>query len=130
MSLSQWTANVYILFTLELRPVECVLQRVFRGYDIMFPPFILVGGFDPTYPASHANTSDSVICAMRDTDFWSVAGVKAVGTVIFLFILITSLEWVFATGEITNEHLGEPWRTGWFERSFWYLFFYWPEVGQ
>lgn len=37
-----------------------------------------------------------------------MAGVKAVGTVIFLFILITSLEWVFATGEITNEHLGEP----------------------
>ena len=37
-----------------------------------------------------------------------MARVKDVGTVTFPFILITSLEWVFATAEITNEHLGEP----------------------
>ena len=100
------------------------------GSDITFLSFILVEELDPTCPASCANTSESVMCAMSDSDFWPLAGVRDVGTIIFLFILIASLERVFATGEIMNEHLGKPWPPGWFERSFRYIFFCWSEIGQ
>lgn len=55
-------------------------------------------GFDPTCPASLL-TLQSVICATSDINIWLLASVKDVGIVIFVFILITSLEWVFATGD-------------------------------
>lgn len=55
-------------------------------------------GFDPTCPGSLL-TLQSVICATSDINIWLLASVKDVGIVIFIFILITSLEWVFATGD-------------------------------
>jgi len=76
-------------------------------------------------PSILANTSESMICASCDINIWSMSRVKDVGIVIFVFVLVTSLEWVwmFVTGEITHEYWGEPASTRWFGRSFLYLFF-------
>lgn len=114
-------------FTLELCLVAS-LENVLWGLVIRCP-FFISEGLDATGPASLL-TLQSVICATSDIDIWLLAAVKDIGVVIFVFILTTSLEGLFATGEITNEYQDEPGGTRWSERSFWCTFLYCPGLSQ
>lgn len=115
------------LFALELCLVAS-LEDVPWGLDIRCP-FFISEGLDPTGPASLL-TLQTVTCVTSDINIWLLASVKDIGVVIFVFILTTSLEGVFATGEITNEYQDEPGSTRWSESSFWYTFLYCPELSQ